>query len=132
MMLGLLWIFGCYGSAVILLHMYYRWSRRTSRKSSHVVLITRNNQTQIEWYIRSLYFFSRFKGRDIATTIMDEGSTDETVAILERLSHVHPMRIEMVPSFRTMDDVLKEHEQEELIVVRLSNLEELVEIPLAH
>ena len=35
--------------------------RGGSKKPANVLLVTKNNQNQIEWYIRSLFFFSRFK-----------------------------------------------------------------------
>lgn len=123
-MLGLFAIIACYLLTAVLLHTYGRqFRRRKGRKSSHVVLITKNNQTQIEWYVRSLYFFSKFKGRQIDTTVLDEGSTDDTLRIVERLSRKHPMHIGQSGE-EAVDDFLKRHDQDEVIVVRLQQQED--------
>jgi hypothetical protein len=119
-MLGLLAIMACYGAAVVLLHWCYRRVRHRAGKASHVVLITNNNQSQIEWYLRSLYFFSSFKGRRIDTTVLDEGSTDDTLRIVERMSLRHPLRIGLSDTTgAAVDEFLRLHEQDEVIVVRL-------------
>lgn len=52
----------------------------------HYILFTNQNQLRIEWYIRSLLFLSWLKGRTITITLIDEGSTDETLEIVQKLS----------------------------------------------
>jgi hypothetical protein len=124
-MLGLIAIMACYLMAVVLLHAYGRLlSRRNVRQPFHVVLITKNNQSKIEWYVRSLYFFCKLKGRQIDTTVLDEGSTDDTLRIVERLSLKHPMQIESYGE-EAVDDFLRRHEQEDVIVVRLHQQEDV-------
>jgi hypothetical protein len=130
MWIGLLWIVGCYGVSIVLLHLIYGIRYRKRNEASRVLLITRNNQLQIEWYIRSLFFFSRIKGRDIAATILDDGSTDDTMKIIERLSQRHTLDVEVYPQGRSLEELLEEHENEDLLVVNLSNRDDLVEIPL--
>jgi hypothetical protein len=131
-MLGLFAIIAGYGAVIVMLHICYHRVRRSSgrgaRKQSHVVLITHNNQSQIEWYVRSLYFFSSLKGRPIDTTVLDEGSTDDTLRIVERLSLKHPMHIGHSGADAegdAVDEFLRQHEQDEVIVVRLQHQEDL-------
>ncbi|MFC0212915.1 hypothetical protein ACFFK0_10620 [Paenibacillus chartarius] len=129
-MLGLFAILACYGAVVVLLHLcYYRIRKQSGfskRKKSHVVLITHNNQSQIEWYVRSLYFFSSLQGRRIDTTVLDEGSTDDTLQIVERLSRKHSMNIgKSGADGEGVDEFLRLYDQDEVIVVRLQQQEDL-------
>ncbi|KIL40645.1 hypothetical protein SD70_12050 [Gordoniibacillus kamchatkensis] len=125
-MLGLFAIMACYLMAVVLVHAYGRLmiGRKNGRKPAHVVLITNNNESQIEWYVRSLYFFSKFRGRQIDTTVLDEGSTDDTLRIVEKLSRKHPMHIGLHGE-EAVDEFLKRHEQDDVIVVRLHRQEDV-------
>lgn len=130
MWIGLLLILGCYGISIALLHVCFGNHRDLRRKATKVFLITHNNQTQIEWYIRSLFFFSRLRGRNLTATILDEGSTDETIKIIERLSHTYRMNLEWCTPGQSLDDLLRVHESEPVIVVNLANKEEFSKIPL--
>lgn len=118
-MLGLFAIVACYGIAVLAVHAWYRRTRRSAKVSSHVVLVTKNNQSSIEWYLRSLFFFSKVRGRTISTTVLDEGSTDDTLDIVRKLSLSHPVWIGEYRNEHAVDDQVREHEQEGCIVVRL-------------
>lgn len=126
MFLGLLWILGIYAAGIALVHWYYRDQRRELRAVTQVLLITHNNQTQIEWYIRSLYFFSRLKGRDIHVTLADEGSSDDTLAIAERFRQELHLDICHFDTANAFDAWIAEHEEEQVIVVRLSHQDGLV------
>jgi len=119
MMLGLLWIFGSYAASIALVHWCYRRHRVNGRKITHVLLITHNNQLQVEWYIRSLLFFSRLKGRDVHVTIADEGSTDDTLAIAERFREESDLDICTLVSADSLDEWIRQHEDKQVIVVRL-------------
>ncbi|MBP1992634.1 hypothetical protein [Paenibacillus eucommiae] len=130
MWIGLLWIFGCYGISIALLHIWFGFKNNKQRSAAQVLLITRNNQSQIEWYIRSMFFFSRIRGRELQVTILDEGSTDETMRIIERLSHTYCMDIKWCLPDKSLDDFLEAHGDEAVIVVHLSNRKEIQEIPL--
>ncbi|TVY09328.1 hypothetical protein [Paenibacillus cremeus] len=125
MMLGLVWIVGCYAAGIAILHILH-WHRkqRGAERTVHYVLHTQNNQHQVEWYIRSLHFFSWVKGRTIRITLMDEGSTDETLAIAERLSLEYHLEIVTEPE-QQAGQWMAEHEQERVIVVRLSQNDDL-------
>lgn len=118
-MLGLFTILACYGLAVLAVHAYYRRTRRSARASSHVVLVTKNNQSSIEWYLRSLFFFSKVRGRVISTTVLDEGSTDDTLRIVRKLAVRHPVWIDEYRDEHAVDDRVREHEQDGCVVVRL-------------
>jgi hypothetical protein len=130
MWIGLLWIVGCYGISIALLHLCFGKQQVLKRKAVKVLLITKNNQTQIEWYIRSLFFVSRLRGRELSATILDEGSTDETLKIIERLSHTHHMELEWCGPDQTLDDLLIAYESDPVILVNLGGKEELTKIPL--
>ncbi|GAA4873922.1 hypothetical protein GCM10023310_61970 [Paenibacillus vulneris] len=125
MMLGLLWIFGSYAASIALVHWCYRRRRRTGRNETHFLLVTHNNENQVEWYIRSLLFFSRFKGRDVHLTIADEGSTDETLAIAEQFRKEHNLEILTLEGLESWDEWIRQHEDKQVIVVRLANPEGL-------
>ncbi|MFD0696229.1 hypothetical protein ACFQZT_19370 [Paenibacillus sp. GCM10027628] len=130
MWIGLLWIVGCYGISIAVLHILFRIRKGRNKKQAKVLLVTKNNQNQIEWYIRSLFFFSRVKGSQVNAAIFDEGSSDDTLKIIERLSHTHLLEIYHQADDEFVDDYLRQHENEPLIVVNLSNREDLVKIPV--
>lgn len=129
MMVGLCWILGCYGLAIVLVHALGRlnWLRSGNAAPAQVVLLTRNNQTQIEWYLRYISLVSWWKGRPVRVMLTDSGSTDETLAIAEKLSCKLPIRVD------TRDDASRPSVKdtgERAIVVSLLDRTELVEIPL--
>lgn len=132
MIVGLLSIFGAYGLAIALVHLgrsRFRWNRR---KPIHYVLITRNNAMQIEWYLRTLLFVSRLKARTIHIVVMDERSEDDTMAIAERLAETRPDHIEITEwnESAQLDQMITRYENEEVVLVRLSNEKEMQNIPL--
>jgi len=112
MWIALLSIVGCYGLCVVLLH----WGRSVARLHSvpptRVVLITSNNQKQIEWVVRSLFFMSWLKGRQINATIVDKNSTDDTLKIIERLAHCHPLEIRQCPPTTPLEEVIRVYPQD--------------------
>ncbi|OXM86370.1 glycosyltransferase family 2 protein [Paenibacillus rigui] len=126
MILGLLWIFGIYAASIALVHWCYRRQRKQTRRATQILLITYNNETQVEWYIRSLHFFSRLKGREIHVTLADEGSSDDTVAIAERFRQELHLEICPLDTADALCTWIEEHEDEQVIVVRLSQQEGLV------
>jgi mevalonate kinase len=130
MWIGLLWIVGCYGAAVALLHMLIGARRGKESRTARVLLITQNNASHIEWYIRSLFFFSRVKGRELAVTVLDEGSMDDTVRIIERLSHSHKLDVELGVSEQSLDQYLQALQEENVMVVNISNRDEMISVPV--
>lgn len=132
MIVGLLWIFGSYGLAVALVHVchsFFHWNRK---RPIYYVLITKNNGLQMEWYLRSLLFFSWFKGRKVRVIVMDEGSTDETTQIAGKMAEQRPEEIETIRLDHpdVLDQWIARFEREEVVMVRLSNQEEMQKIPL--
>ncbi|MFC5448797.1 hypothetical protein [Paenibacillus aestuarii] len=130
MWMGLLWIVGCYGISIAVLHILFSTRKGRSKKQAKVLLVTKNNQNHIEWYIRSLFFFSRVKGGQVTAAIFDDGSSDETLKIIERLSHTHVLEVYHRADDEFVDDYLRRHENEPLIIVNLSNREDIVDIPV--
>lgn len=128
MWIGLLCIFGCYGVSIIVLHLLLR--KGTAKKPATVLLVTKNNQNQIEWVIRSLFFFSRVRGNQVKATIIDEGSSDDTREIIERLSHTYALELRLQSDYDAVDRFLSQHDEDPVVLVHLSNREELVKIPV--
>ncbi|MEK3719081.1 hypothetical protein [Paenibacillus sp. FSL H8-0034] len=123
MMVGLLWIVGSYAASIVLMHWYYRRELQASPKKVYVWLITYNNQTQVEWFIRSLQFFSKLKGRDIQMIVADQGSTDETLAIAERLRVTYQIEIQSFDEQNTLDEWIARHDDQQVMVIRLGHQE---------
>lgn len=132
MIIGLLLIFGTYGISIILVHLFHFFHIKNKKRSVQYLVITRNNQLQIEWYIRFLLFFSWLRAKNMNITILDEGSTDDTLAIVKRLAQHLRTEIRTVELgySQTLDDFLRKYGREKVIVFKLSNREEMVEIPL--
>jgi hypothetical protein len=125
MMVGLLWIFGSYAVSISLIHWCYRRERQVGRKAVRIWLITYNNQMQVEWFIRSLHFFSWLKGRHIQMTLADEGSTDETLAIAERLRVHYLIDIKKFTEHDALEEWIVHNEDQQVMVVRLGQQEVL-------
>lgn len=84
----LLTILFCYVVGVGLVHVAYMMKvvRNADRKIESWVVITYNHEHCIEWVLRSLLFINWIYGRSAHVIIIDRGSTDETVDIIQRLS----------------------------------------------
>ncbi len=130
MIQGMLWIVGSYGVCTLFIHLLYRSFQRRNGGTAHYVLITKNNQMQIEWYIRSLQFYSSLRGKCIKITVLDNNSTDETLPIVQRLSFYRD--IDLLPFYcsRDIEHIVDSLLDEEVIVIQLSNQEDLHKIPL--
>ena len=90
-------------------------------KSIHYVLYTLNDQQHIEWVIRSLLWFYFLHGKSITVTIIDEGSSDDTMAIVSTLSRDHKLDVQQTPPFTILHN--------EMIHIRLSTPEDLCKLP---
>ena len=120
MILGLVWIIGCYAAGIAIIHtLHWQWKRRAAARTTHYLLRTKNNGNQVEWFLRSLHFFSWMKGRTIAVTLADEGSTDETLEIAERLSLEHHLNI-YTSGNEDWAEWMRKHEHEQIVVVQLN------------
>jgi hypothetical protein len=133
---GMLWIFGIYGLCVVMVHAVHMYMRRCGKlpAKKHYVLVSSDNQLQMEWYLRSLILFSWLRGIEIRITILDEGSTDDTLAIVERLSVRYPIEIKVVRSSLHIGEYVPcrtgGQDEAEVIVVRLNVREDLAKMPL--
>ena len=132
MIVGLLSIFGAYGLAIVMVHLMRFWLKPDRRQPIHYVLITRNNALHIEWYLRTLMFVSRLRGREVYIVIMDEGSDDETLSIVERLAVAQPYQLEIIEwnDPAQLNERMERFEDEEVVLVRLSNTKGMQNIPL--
>ncbi|MNE55358.1 hypothetical protein D3C80_1501870 [compost metagenome] len=84
----LILVIGCYVLAALSVHLAYwvRGKMQQTKLGKHYVLVADGRQHQMEWYIRSMFSFSRWMGRDVRLTIIDRAATDETTAIVERMA----------------------------------------------
>lgn len=92
MILGLLWMISLYGSGALLVHAAHHRMLKANkaRKIHHYVVNTNHSQLQIEWSIRSLLLLAWLKGEALHITVIDHGSTDDTIAILNKLTYNSP------------------------------------------
>lgn len=164
---GFLLIVGSYGICVAIVHYFHqRFEQQHNRSQSqlqndnqshkrprpsnskphvpHYVLITLNNQMQVEWYLRSLLIYSKMRGQSLKITIIDEGSQDDTLAIVWRMSLNRYVNINTVQQSCTVqlpEPEVGNHQQQEqvvpdanehLIFIRLSDQADLLKLPLTH
>jgi hypothetical protein len=130
MLIGLLWIAGIYVFSLVLIHTVYGFQRKEFQRT-YFVFITKNNQAHIEWYLRSLQFFSWFRGRSIVITIFDEGSTDETIPIALKIAKESNF-MDVYESTGTMDAFIKNHQDDSMILLELSQLEPHTKLTQLH
>jgi hypothetical protein len=124
MVYGLL-IIGTYLCGVLAIHLAYSWMNPQHTEAEYYVLYTYNNQLQIEWIIRSLIVFYWLQGKSISITIIDEGSSDDTFAILSILSQQHQLDVRLAD-----DDSLQQlPSRDTSIHIRLSKPEDLQKLP---
>ncbi|MFD1179575.1 hypothetical protein ACFQ3W_25205 [Paenibacillus puldeungensis] len=92
------WILLCYGLAAVLVHMLHRFYSRRKPNSHmiHYVLVTRNHEGQMEWYLRALSWYARLRGLSLQVTVLDEGSKDDTLAIARRLQAQDDMELTVI------------------------------------
>lgn len=132
MVLGLLWIIGIYGLCALLVHVVHSGFHRHPKEVlvKHYVLITHNNQLHIEWYMRSLILFSWLKGKEIKVTVMDEGSSDDTVAIVEKMARKRNAALTLYTTPQNLEQYVHSCSDEEIIVLELNKTDDLMKIPL--
>ncbi len=91
-------ILAAYGLSVGLVHLL-RWRCRSGRSASetvHAVIVTRDAGATVEWHLRTYAFALWLRARDTKVTLIDEGSTDDTVRIVERLIGRFPAQWELI------------------------------------
>ncbi|MWC27194.1 hypothetical protein [Paenibacillus sp. MMS18-CY102] len=78
-------VLGSYVLAALSVHLIRYYATRSKKANSrHYVLFARNDASRMEWFIRSIQWFSSRSGTDVRITVIDCGSSDETVAIAGR------------------------------------------------
>lgn len=136
---GLLWMIGSYGLCIVLVHAAHAWARGGRQAVCHYVLIGRNQQLRMEWFIRSLLLFGWLRGCSVQITVLDEGSQDDTLEIVRRLQQQSDGFLSIVECSHDRETALQqlEHDRkrgntDELIIVELSSQSDLAKLPLLH
>jgi hypothetical protein len=126
---GLLWIVGIYGFCIMLVLGLHRLqtkltaekqAAKINKKTIYVALVTLNNQTQIEWYLRYFLWVSALRGRLIYVTVFDAGSTDETLAVVGKLASIRD-NIEVESSTEGIAHFMIQHKEAAVVVLQLMN-----------
>ncbi|OEF99756.1 hypothetical protein BHF71_00855 [Vulcanibacillus modesticaldus] len=95
----------------------------------HYFILVKNSQANIEWVIRWINFWSWIRGKQTRITVIDLGSEDDTLDILERL--LYPKKkIDRLYSFQPnqqdlIDSLIKESNSsgEQQIIINVTNYE---------
>ncbi|WP_019915052.1 hypothetical protein [Paenibacillus sp. HW567] len=105
MVAQLIWIAVIYAFAVLLVHVLHNREQSPqhirSGKRLHYILITRNHEYVVEWYIRALTFYALLKGKLLQVTLIDDDSSDGTLAVASRLAR-SGSGLEFAPAIRTL------------------------------
>lgn len=117
MAIGLAWIIGIYGIGALMVHVVHRYQYK---KLIHVALVTMNNETQIEGYLRTFLWISAIRGRSIYVTVFDSGSTDETLTIVTKFA-LERDNIKIETSTEGMSDYMITHSEDTVLVLQLMN-----------
>lgn len=92
------WVLLSYGltaALVHLLHGIYLW-RKPKDNAIHYILVTSNHENQMEWYLRALSWYARLRGLRLRVTVLDEGSEDDTLAIMRKLQAQGDMELTVI------------------------------------
>lgn len=85
---GLLWIMGTYGAGVAAVHLVHAFHLSRHRDEiQHYVLVTNNNQQRLEGFVRWIVWLNWLRGVPVTITVVDYGSEDETLEIVDRISN---------------------------------------------
>ena len=124
MVYGLFFI-ATYLCSALVIHLVYSRMDSQDVEVRHYVLYTLDNQLHIEWIIRSLIVFHWLQGKSISITIIDEGSSDETLSILSLLSKQHQLDVRLQGDEGLQPLPLRDTS----IHIRLSQPEDLHKLP---
>ncbi|MGD9678478.1 MAG: hypothetical protein AB7V16_09055 [Vulcanibacillus sp.] len=89
---------------VLLISLMFIKVLNNNKKVYHYFIVVKNGQVKLEWIIRKINFRSWLKGEEKRLTVFDLGSSDDTIAILERL--IYPKK--QIDYFYKTDYLLKE------------------------
>lgn len=130
MLQALLWIVVCYGSAIAAVHAAHAlWKKNGTGQPSgkHYILVTNNSGQQVEWVFRALAWYVRMKGIGVKITVLDEGSHDDTIPIVERIAANGDSDVAILYT----TDRVAEDSDESSITVRLNHREDWSKLPCA-
>jgi len=135
MVQGLLCIVVIYAAGAVAVQLAWRFCGRRLSGEKHYILHTLNDQRHVEWAVRSLTLFGWLSGRPVSITIVDEGSTDDTLAIVRCLSRRHELNIRSAAEadaaeIATVCAKDAKASCAETIRIRLYRPEELAKLPL--
>jgi hypothetical protein len=102
----LLAIFGSYAACIALVHLAYKIKHSDASARETWVMITFNHQHKVEWMLRVLLFVSWLKGRSIDLLVIDRGSSDDTVRIIERFARGVPFSWTVVRSEEELERII--------------------------
>lgn len=117
--IGLLFIAGCFGLSILSVHaIYYFYKRKKNSKTRIVVITTHNNENQIEREIYSIISRASLRGKYVAITVFDAGSTDDTLSIIERINRKRAC-IDVHLSMDGLEKFLELHKEDEVKIIPL-------------
>ncbi|WNS42656.1 hypothetical protein [Paenibacillus sp. MMS20-IR301] len=89
MITQLIWIMSIYATAAALVQLLHHRGKTREHvrpgKRLQYILITRNHEAVVEWYIRILAFHASWAGSPLQVTVADDSSADGTLNIASRL-----------------------------------------------
>ncbi|RUT33282.1 hypothetical protein EJP77_06415 [Paenibacillus zeisoli] len=134
------WILLCYGLAAVLVHLMHRMyvrGRAGAPNREHYILVTRNHEQQMEWYLRAISWYAHLRGRDCRITVFDEGSEDDTLAITQLIKNSGDLELSVYGfSGRQGEDDMRRQaaaaEGETALLIDLRVPMEAAKIPYVH
>jgi len=107
--------------AIWLIIAKIKLNNSNSQRIKNYVIIVKNGQEKIEGLIRSINIWNYLKGMPIKITVVDLGSRDDTINILERLTY----QGRKINRFYTADHI-KEHQITALLEEFVQKGEEVI------
>lgn len=94
----LLWIALVYGLSAATVRFVYRrlQSNQKQAEQTHYVLITSNHGFILEWIIRALSLDASLRGKTHQITVVDYGSSDETLLLLNRIFDIAGIELDII------------------------------------
>ena len=134
MLLTLCLIIACYAVAVAAVHVARHWHKKrgldAKGRELEYVLVTKQNQLQIEWVIRALMMYAGLRGGRLRLTIIDDQSTDLTIPIVKRLTMHRSVDVLIIDASDWDSNAVMQHMRQP-IRIRLNEVEDWAKIPFA-
>lgn len=129
MVFGLFFIIGVYALGAAVVHAASNHRFRGHASDRHYVLYTHNDGHLVEWAVRSLIWFYWLQGGRLQITIIDEGSTDDTLPIADSLARTHELQVHRGGVLSTSS--LASTSAGERVEIRLRRSEDWGKLPVA-